>query len=188
MNRKKYERFYSYGAYACGNFSQKHELHQHRYANFQQFLDANLGVVPVKNENICCQHFIHLSGHYKCETPACHANSIHIDIDVEDAQTGFRVSMHSDIFDHSHAMRLKGVRKSYLAATHPYNFDTEKVGDYPKGLLQGLVAKVYPREKDWYYPGESNLILISTPETLTHLDLSILGTPTAEIIGTLSPR
>ena len=188
MNRKKYERFYSYGAYACGNFSQDHELHQHRYANFQQFLDANLGVVPVKSENICCQHFILLSRSYKCETPACHANSIHIDIDVEDAQTGFRVNMHSDVFDHSHAMRLKGVRKSYFAATHPYNFDTEKVSDYPKGLLQGLVAKVYPREKDWYYPGESNLILVSTPETLSHLDLSILGTPTAEIIGTLSPR
>ena len=77
MNRKKYERFYSYGAYACGAFPQDHELHHQRYTNFQQFLDANLGVVPVKNENICCQHFIHLSGSYKCDTPACHTNSIH---------------------------------------------------------------------------------------------------------------
>ena len=188
MNRKKYERFYSYGAYASGESEQEHELHQHRYTNFQRFLDANPGIVPVKNENICCQHFIHLSGRYKCETQACRANSIHIDIDAEDTQTGVRVSMHSDLFDHSHAMRLKGVRKSYFAATHPYSFDTQKVSDYPKGLLQGLVAKVYPTEKDWYYPSESNLTLIGTPETLKHLDLSGLGTPTAEIIGTLSPR
>ena len=188
MNRRNYKRFYSYGAYACGEFSQKHELHQHRYANFQQFSDANLGVVPVGNENICCQQFIHLSGRYKCETQACHANSIHIDRDLEDTQTGVQVSMYSEFFDHSHMMRIKGVRKSYFAATHPYNFDTEKVSVYPKRLLQGLVAKVYPTEKDWYYPGESNLILVSTPETLSHLDLSILGTPTAEIIRTLSPR
>ena len=188
MNRKQYERFYDYGAYACGKFPQEHELHQKRYANFQQFLDANPRVIPILNENICCQHFILLSGRYKCGTAACYINSTHIDIDVEDVQTGFRVNMHRDIFDHSHAMRLKGVRKSYFAATHPYNFDIKKVSDYPKGLLQGLVAKVYPTEKDWYYPGQSNLVLIGTPETLTHLELSILGTPIAEVVGTLQPK
>ena len=33
VNRKKYERFYSYGAYASGESEQEHELHQHRYTN-----------------------------------------------------------------------------------------------------------------------------------------------------------
>ena len=188
MNRQKYERFYGYGASALGELPQKHELHQQRYANFQQFLDANPGVRPVTDENICCQHFILSSGRYKCDTPACHADSIHQDIAPEDTQKGLSINMHGDIFDHSHAMRIKGVRKSYIAATHPYNFDTENINDYPKGILKGLVAKVYPSEKDWYYPGESILILISTPETFSHLDLSTLGTPTAEITGTRIPR
>ena len=188
MNRNSYRRFYNPGAYAYWELSQKHKLHQHRYANFQKFLDANLGVVPVGNENICCQQFIHLSGRYKCESQYCYANSIHIDRDIEDIQPKVQVSMYDEIFDHSHMMRIKGVRKSYFAATHPYSFDTEKVSIYPKGLLQGLVAKVYPKEKDWYVPEASNLILIGTPETLKHLDLSGLGTPTAEIIGTLPVR
>ena len=188
MNRKRYERYYSYGAYACGRYPQTHVLHQTRYANFQRFLDANTGIVPVLAENICCQNFILLSGRYRCDTPACYTNSIHIDIDIEDPQTGFRVSMHSDVFDHSHAMRLKGVRKSYFAVTHPYNFDSEKVSDYPKGLLQGLVAKVYPTEKDWYFPGQSDLVLIGTLETLALLDLSVLDTPIAEIVGALQGK
>ena len=188
MNRQKYERFYSYGAYACGEFPQDHELHRKRYANFQQFLDANPGILPVKDENICCQHFILRSGRYKCDTPACYADNFHVSIDAEDTQTDFGIDMNSQVFDHSHAMRIKGVRKSHFAATHPYNFDTESISDYPKGLLQGLVAKVYPSEKDWYYPRSSYLILISTPETLAHLNLSTLGTPIAEITGTRTPR
>ena len=187
MNRKKYERFYGYGASALGELPQDHDLHQKRYANFQQFLDANPSIRPVTDENICCQHFILRSGRYKCDTPACHADSIHQDIAPEDTQTGVEIDMHGDVFDHSHAMLIKGVRKSYIAATHPYNFDPEKISDYPKGLLQGLVAKVYPSEKDWYYPGSSYLILISTPETFAHLYLSILGTPIAEITGTRIP-
>ena len=48
MNRNSYRRFYDYGAYASGEFEQEHELHQHRYTNFQRFLDANPGIVPVK--------------------------------------------------------------------------------------------------------------------------------------------
>ena len=187
MNRQKYERYYGYGASALGELPQRNELHQQRYANFQQFLDANPGIRPVTDYNICCQHFIHLSGRYKCDTPACRADSIHRDIASEDTQTGVRIDMHGEIFDHSHSMRIKGVRKSYIAATHPYNFDPENINDYPKGILKGLVAKVYPSEKDWYYPGSSTLILVSTPETFSHLDLSTLGTPTAEITGTHIP-
>lgn len=184
MNRRQYDRFYNYGAYACGEYPQNHELHKKRYANFQHFLDANPRSIPVLNENICCQHFILLSGRYKCDTLACYTDSIHIDINVEDSQTGFPVNMHTDLFDHSHAMRLKGVRKSYFAVTHPYNFDIKKMSNYPKGLLQGLVAKVYPSEKDWYFPGQSYLVLIGTSETLALLDVSVIGIPVAVIVGT----
>ena len=187
MNRQKYERFYGYGAYTLDERPQNHELHQQRYANFQQFLDTNPGIRPVTDYNICCQHFILSSGRYKCDTRACRTDNIHQDIAPEDTQTGVRIGMHGEIFDHSHSMRIKGVRKSYIAVTHPYNFDPENIDDYPKGLLQGLVAKVYPSEKDWYYPGSSILILISTPETFSHLDQATLGKPTAEITGTRTP-
>ena len=188
MNRKIYERFYSYGAHAHESLPQGHDFHQQRYANFQQFLDANPGMTPVRTGSFCCQQFILSGGAYNCHLPLCHASSIHLDIFAEDTEARVSIGMRTGIFDHSHAIRLKGVRKSYIGVTHPYHFNAERINDYPKGILQGLVAKVYPKEKDWYVPGSSNLILISTPETLTHLDLSRLGTPTTEILGTLAPR
>ena len=165
MNKKQYAKFYGYGAAALGDFPTAAPIHQLRYENFQKFLDANLRIVPTPEEGyICCQAHIEHSGRYKC-----YLNCV-------------RFGNSSEVWDHVHGMRFKGLRKSYFAATHPYNFDPKE--DYSNEILDGLIAKAYPAEKSWYYPGRTNLLLIGTEFSISLLNIDFLGKPIQEISGT----
>ena len=175
MDRKTYEFFYAYGASAFAE--EPKEFHEYRYRLFQDFLDANSMVVPHNYGEVCCETQLLIGGRQRCHTSRSYCGQ------------DFR----HDIYDHKHAMRLKGVRKSIFVATHPYNYRKHvksglKVCDYsdmPSKILKGLVANVYPKGKSWYYPDGSNLCIIVPERELVSLDLSVLGEPIDVFVGTL---
>ena len=168
MDKRKYENFYGYGAYA---FAEKpKEFHQYRYRLFQDFLDANPTVALYHDGTICCETQIMIGGRWRC----------HI-LSKSYCGQDFR----HDIYDHKHAMRLKGVQKSIFIATHPYNFGSCDYNEMPGKILKGLIAKIYPKEKSWYSPEVSNLCIIGTGRVLERLDLRVLGEPIEVVIGAL---
>ena len=177
MDKKTYEKFYGYGAYACDEKPQV--FHEKRYALFQNFLDANSLVMPYDEGHICCETQLVIGGRWRCHIPPCECGN------------PFR----HNIYDHKHAMRLKGVRKSIFIATHPYNYTANKehvafglddndYNDMPSKILQGLTANVYPKDKSWYYTDHSNLCIIGRGDILESLDLSVLGKPLEVFVGT----
>ena len=173
MDNRKYEKFYGYGAYACAE--KPKEFHQYRYRLFQDFLDANPTVIPYDDGIICCETHLLVGGRWRChQSPYCCRDFEH------------------DIYDHKHSMRIKGVRKSIFIATHPYQYmkptpfhDECDYSDMPSKILKGLIAKIYPKGKSWYYPEVSNLCIISTGKVLERLDLRVLGEPIEVVIGAL---
>ena len=177
MDKKTYEKFYGYGAYACGD--KPSEFHEHRYALFQNFLDANPLVVPYDDGDICCETQVVIGGRWRCYIPRYECGR----------------AFEHDIYDHKHAMRLKGVRKSIFIATHPYNYTTNKehvafgldnngYNDMPSKILKGLTANVYPKDKSWYYTDHSSLCIIGRDDVLEMLDLSVLDEPLEVFVGT----
>lgn len=166
MNMEQYLKFYPYGATAFNKTPQADPIHQLRYENFQNFLAANPKVLPTRSEGyICCQTHIERSGRYKCYLDCV------------------RFGDDGKVWDHIHGMRFQGLRKSYFVATHPYNFNPEE--DHSNKILDGLIAKAYPKEKSWYYPGRTYLLLIGTEFSMSRLNTDFLGEPIQEIRGTL---
>ena len=174
MDREAYAKFYGYGAY--GGFTGRQEsaeFHERRYALFGAFLEVNPLLVPSDHGAACCLTHILRGGRWGCHKSPnyCATDFTH------------------DIYDHRHAMRFYGIRKSMFIATHPYNYTPDNTGyDYsnvPGNLLRGLVANVYPKDKSWYYPGVSNLCIIGRQDILDRIDLSVLGTPVEVYTGRL---
>lgn len=174
MDRKQYEKFDEYGASAFDNHPQDSGINLVRYQNFQNFLDENPNVVPGV-DSICCQKHILNRGKWKCGVPrrTC---------------PNWGDSFYT-LWDHMHAMRMKGVRKSLFVATHPYDIE-EKLSDggltetaIAEYLLEGLTARLYPSSKSWYYPNRTSLFLIGVDELLAGLFLKCLGEPMLTIQG-----
>ena len=103
MDKKTYGKFYGYGASAFAE--EPREFHEYRYRLFQDFLDANRVVVPHNYGDVCCETQILMGGRWGCHTSLSYCGQ----------------DLRHDIYDHQHAMRLKGVQKSIFIATHPYN-------------------------------------------------------------------
>ena len=172
MDLAKYYDFYEYGATNVRNRIKngQTELADLCLTNFGNFLEVNPNVVPTKDEGyLCCQRHLLLSGQWQCYRNCVHWTAA------------------DEIFDHSHGMRMKGVKKSYFAASHPYNVSKDKVHFPEDGseMLKGLEARFYHTQKDWYWAGATSLCLIGTPGNLSALNLEYLGEPLHIVEGTL---
>ena len=167
-----YRKYYPYGASAV--FSKKKEvnadINRHRLNNLKQFLAENPTVVPLKKE-LCCQRQIRDGGTWKCGIgglPCPKTNSL-------------------AVWDHKHGMRIKGEKKSYFVATHPYKHVVKNI-QIADELLQGLVAHLYPAELSWYYPNSTYLFLIGKSEVLEKVSVECLGQPLLIVKGEMLER
>ena len=175
MNRRQYEKWYPYGASTYNKTPQTDPIHVKRYANFQLFLDHNPNVVPVATDPVTQQSLLE-GGNYSW---------------------GYGPTHHSIQFrgcgwDHTHFIRIKGVRKSHIAVTHMYGkgYDLDSADEHatPKGLLKGLQARSYDKKYDWYIADNTTLQFISTPERLDMLNLEYLGEPLRIVDGAMKYR
>ena len=149
MNYATYEKYYSYGASGFNNDANCEEINAIRYQNLQDFLDENPSVIPLP-KTIHCQRHIRDGGTWQCYIHGKRCPEFN--------------PKYSEIWDHLHEMRIKGIKKSHFVATHPY--DTKVSEDYSPYILQGLEARLYDKSKTWYYPGATYLFLIGRPEVL----------------------
>ena len=168
MNKRTYAKFYEYGASAFGDIPQTDSIHRIRYQNFQNFLDKNPSIIP-PSKTIHCQRHLRDCGSWRCYRSMKGCPEFN--------------EKNSEIWDHGHDMRIKGVPKSHFVATHPYN---TKVGeDYSPYILQGLEARLYDKSKSWYYPNSTYLFIISRPEVLEMVSQTSLGEPLQIFHGSL---
>lgn len=173
-----YAKFYGYGATAFGD--EPEEFHCHRFQNFQNFLDENnhMNVVPWSNggSGLHCQKHILRGGRWRCHIQG-----------RECPQFG-----ETKLWDHCHAMRLKGISKSIFVATHPYfksqDYLSESLEELSGKLLIGLIANVYHESKSWYYPDRTSLILIGRDDILDRLSTESLGEPVLTMNGSYEGR
>ena len=174
MDERTYAKFYDYGA--AGFANEPEEFHHNRFQNFQNFLDENshMNVVPLSNGGygLHCQKHILIGGQWRCQIQG-----------RECPQIG-----ETKLWDHSHAMRLKGISKSIFVATHPYwksqdYLSHESLEGLSGKLLQGLTANIYHESKSWYYPEVTSLILIGRPDILDLLSTECLGEPVRTVNG-----
>ena len=173
MDKRTYAKFYGYGATVYPDKTE--EFHCNRFQNFQNFLDENkhMNIVPLEEggKGLHCQKHIQRGGRWQCQIQG-----------RECPQFDER-----KLWDHCHAMRLKGVSKSIFVATHPYfksqDYLPKSLEGLPGKLLQGLTAKIYHESKSWYYPEVTSLILIGTGDILDLLSTECLGEPIQTIAG-----
>ena len=168
MNRATYEKYYPYGASAFNNHPNREEVDGVRYQNFHDFLDTNSSVIPLQ-KTIHCQRHIRDGGTWQCYIHGKRCPEFSL--------------KNSEIWDHIHAMRIKGIRKSHFVATHPYN--TKISEDYSPYILQGLEARLYDKSKTWYYPQATYLFLIGRYEVLEMVSHASLGEPLQTFHGKL---
>ena len=179
MKVSEYHKYDSYGAANVSGWIKKGEteLAELCLKNFGDFLEANPNVVPTKDGGyLHCQTHLLISGQWQCHRRC---------------SGGFHGEVYDKVYDHIHGMRLKGIRKSYFAAAHPYNIAKDGVRFIKDGsqTRQGLEVRYYETQKDWYYPGRTSLCLIGTPENLSALNLNSLGEPLRIVEGALTtPR
>ena len=168
MNRATYEKYYPYGASGFDNHPKREEINNIRYQRLQDFLDETPSVIPLNN-GMHCQRHIRDGGTWQCYIPGKQCPEFN--------------PKYSEIWDHIHEMRIKGIRKSHFVATHPYN---TKVGeDYSPYILQGLEARLYDQSRSWYYPEATYLFLIGRPEVLEMVSQTSLGEPLQTFHGNL---
>lgn len=143
-----------------------------RLTNFERFRAANPNVVRIE-KSIHCQRHVHDSGYWKCSCLNSNCPSFH---------------NYSALWDHLHGMRIKGLKRSYFAVTHPYMEATDAAieeGTLQNNLLEGLTAQQYNTECDWYSPRYAYLFLIGKPEVLECIDTKCFGGMLLEVNGTL---
>ena len=148
------------------------EMNEVKLTNFERFIIANPNVVPIK-KSIHCQRHVRDSGSWKCYRLYSNCPSFH---------------NYSALWDHLHAMRITGLKRSYFAVTHPYMEATDAAiekGALQNSLLEGLTTRQYNTEYDWYSPKYAYLFLIGKPEVLECINTKCLGDMLLEVNGTL---
>ncbi len=145
------------------------EMNKVRFTNLERFITANPNVVSIKG-SIHCQRHVRDSGSWKCyrNCPEFHN--------------------YPALWDHLHAMRITGLKRSYFAVTHPYMEATDAAIEEDalrNNLLEGLTAQQYNTERDWYSPKYAYLFLIGKREVLECIDTECLGDMLLEVNGSL---
>lgn len=148
------------------------EMNKVRLTNFKRFKKANPNVIPIE-KSIHCQRHVRDSGSWGCYRLSSNCPSFY---------------NRPALWDHLHAMRIKGSKRSYFAVTHPYMEATNAAIEEDvlrNNLLEGLTARQYKTEHDWYSPKYAYLFLIGKPEVLECIDTKCLGDMVLEVNGTL---